>query len=205
MRRSTADPLPKSQNNTATRKYNAKVMLMQGLPKDWLNALDETHLSKLIKFMCVKNAKYGVMCMGGMWQQELDGGAEGAPDSAGAMFTCVTSTTVQILTPDNLSALIKTAIRHVKDTVDLDLSAVTTWHRFLEITYHRPAETYKGTSYPEQIETTVIFLPELAPAMPDQPSYDARVSQLKAELDAKALEAWEVRTLLALLVQRYKF
>jgi hypothetical protein len=51
-------------------------MLMQGLPKDWLNMLEETHMSKLIRFMCVKNSKYGLMCMGGMWQKDLDGGQE---------------------------------------------------------------------------------------------------------------------------------
>jgi len=169
LRRFTKDPLPKSQTSAST-KFNAKVMLIQGLPKDWLNLLEETHMSRLIKFLCVKNSKYGLMCMGGMWQKELDGGKEGAPDE---------------------KALIKTAIRCVKDTVDLDLSKVKKWHRFLEITYNRPGETYKGTFYPEQTETTVIFVPELDDTMPDATAYTARVDELKADLDGQALAAWE--------------
>ena len=169
LRRSTTDPLPKTQTSS-TIKFNSKVMLLQGLPKDWLNALEDTHLARQIKFMCVKNSKYGLMCMGGMWQKDLDGGKDGAPDT---------------------KALIKTAIRCVKDTVDLDLSNVKTWHRFLEITYQRPAETYKGVVYPEQYETTVIFIPEIEAAIPDQTSYTARVNQLKSELDAQALAKWE--------------
>lgn len=63
-------------SGAASTKFNAKVMLIQGLPKDWLNLLEETHMSRLIKFLCVKNSKYGLMCMGGMWQKELDGGKE---------------------------------------------------------------------------------------------------------------------------------
>ena len=92
--------------------------------------------------------------------------------------------------PDE-KALIKTAIRCVKDTVDLDLSKVKKWHRFLEITYNRPGETYKGTFYPEQTETTVIFVPELDDTMPDATAYTARVDELKADLDGQALAAWE--------------
>ena len=49
---------------------------MQGLDKDWLTSLEDVHMTKLLKFLCVKNSKYGLMCMGGMWQQELDGGQE---------------------------------------------------------------------------------------------------------------------------------
>jgi len=51
-------------------------MFVKGLPADWVNNLEDMHLSKLIKFMCVKSSKYGLMCMGGMWQKELDGGKE---------------------------------------------------------------------------------------------------------------------------------
>jgi hypothetical protein len=36
-------------------------------------------MSKLLKFLCVKNSKYGLMCIGGMWQRELDGGPEVCP------------------------------------------------------------------------------------------------------------------------------
>jgi len=169
LRRTSAEPLPKSQSSQPM-KFNAKVMLVQGLPKDWVNNLEDMHLSKLIKFMCVKSSKYGLMCMGGMWQKELDGGKEGAPDT---------------------KALIKTAIRCVKDTVDLDLSNVKKWHRFTEITYHRPSETYKDVFYPEQKETTVIFLPELEGVIPDKTTYTARVGELKGALDDQAVKAWE--------------
>ncbi len=92
--------------------------------------------------------------------------------------------------PDE-NALVQTAIRCVKDTVDLDLSKVEKWHRFLEITYHRPSETYKGNFYPEQTEITVIFVPELDGVMPDEAAFNARVGELKADLDAQALAEWE--------------
>lgn len=62
-----------------TTKFNAKVMLVQGLRKDWLTNLEDVHMSKLLKFLCVKNSKYGLMCIGGMWQRELDGGPEVGP------------------------------------------------------------------------------------------------------------------------------
>ena len=169
LKRSTTAPMLKA-STSAPKKFNAKVMLLEGLPKDWLTALEEKHMSKLIKFMCLKSNKYGLMCMGGMWQKELDGGEEGAPDS---------------------KALIRTAIRCVKDTVDIDLSVVTKWHRFMEISYHRPPETYKGTFYPQQSETTVIFLPEIAGAMPDPAAYKERVDELKGEINAAAVKAWE--------------
>ena len=169
LRRYTAEASPKS-STSAPKKFNAKVMMVQGLPKTWLKDLEEKHITKLIKFLCIKSSKHGLMCVGGMWQKELDGGKEGAPGHA---------------------ALIKTAIRCVKDTIDLDLSAVKKWHRFMEITYHRPAETYKGSFYPEQSETTVIFLPELEDAMPSASEYSARITQWKGELDAKALKQWE--------------
>lgn len=66
-------------SDAETTKFNAKVMLVQGLRKDWLTNLEDVHMSKLLKFLCVKNSKYGLMCIGGMWQRELDGGPEVCP------------------------------------------------------------------------------------------------------------------------------
>ncbi|EKX34407.1 hypothetical protein GUITHDRAFT_119409 [Guillardia theta CCMP2712] len=169
--RRLAEP-SKAPPHQFTVKYNAKVMLLQGLPDLWWEAggTSKAHLGKMIKFLCVKSQKHGLFCMGGMWMEEKDGGGSTGPDT---------------------EALIRTAIRCVKETIDVDLSGVKKWHRFMEIQYNRPAEMYKGQWYPEQEEHTIIFLPELEGAMPDREQFTSSISNLEDELNSKAHAAWE--------------
>ena len=48
------------------------------------------------------------------------------------------------------------------DQVSIDLSGCTTWHKFMEIHYHRPQETdAQGQAYPEEKEITVIWMPAI--------------------------------------------
>lgn len=51
--------------------------------------------------------------------------------------------------------------RTTKDFCGIDLSKCTKWIKFIEIWYHRPAETIQGNQYPEMDERTVIFIPDV--------------------------------------------
>jgi hypothetical protein len=82
-----------------------------------------------------QGGRAGLSLIGGTWSAELDAPG-GDPET------------------DGPAVLSHTATRVVREQLGLDLSTCT-WAPFLRIDYHRPAETYKNKSYPEQRETVV--------------------------------------------------
>jgi len=150
--------VPSTVSATSKRKWNARVMLLSESP--CLNEYTaDSHVSRLIKFLIAKKSRSGLMALGGAWNAEADGGD---PDK-------------------DVACLAKTAIRCVKELVDIDLTACTRWEPFMQIDYHRREETYKGKTYPEQEESTVFFVPDVAAALPSPESYEAL---LRARFDA---------------------
>jgi hypothetical protein len=131
-------------------RWFAKVVLMSGYPahfidpkdtrdlidpKDKESSLDfgiETRpnapLTQQIKFIVQKKDRSKLMLLGGEWDPHEDG-----PD------------------PHLSSTLINTAIRHVYDTLWIDLRPCTRWWKFLEIHYDR--RTHR--------EVSVIFIPSV--------------------------------------------
>eukprot|EP00995_Heteronema_vittatum_P010524 NODE_59_length_2184_cov_411.386417_g48_i0.p2 GENE.NODE_59_length_2184_cov_411.386417_g48_i0~~NODE_59_length_2184_cov_411.386417_g48_i0.p2 ORF type:complete len:649 (-),score=351.95 NODE_59_length_2184_cov_411.386417_g48_i0:163-2109(-) len=87
------------------------------------------HLTKQVKFLVAKKASGGLTAIGGAWSAAKDGGS-----------------------PTSDKTLIKTAIRHCKETCGIDLSACKQWHKFVDVHYVRP----NGAQ-----DRTVIFVPDV--------------------------------------------
>ena len=131
------------KKTVTTRKFSARVALFSGAAQDKAAAAGADHLSYMLQLVLSKRPKQGLTLFGGAWSEELDGGD---PNTE----------------PD---ALIRTAARTMKEQVGVDLSK-STWMEFIRIEYHRPAEKYKGKSYPEQRETAVVYVPNVADHLP---------------------------------------
>uniref|UniRef100_A0A0E0LCP7 EF-hand domain-containing protein n=1 Tax=Oryza punctata TaxID=4537 RepID=A0A0E0LCP7_ORYPU len=127
--------------------WNAKVLLMSGMSNSAfaditsLRSTDErvVHLNNILKFAVFKRDR-SLFAIGGPWSAAIDGG-DPVVDS---------------------SCLIQTAIRHVKELVQVDLSNCTQWNRFLEIHYNRVG---KDGLFSHK-EITVIFVPNLSECLP---------------------------------------
>lgn len=129
------------------------------------------HILKQIKFLVSKSSKSGLACLGGAWSSEKDGGGEGS-------------------TGPGEQALIRAAIRHTKDAIDMDLSKVKIWFKFMEVHYHRPAEVYRGKSFPEQEEVSTFFVPFVWEVMPSLEEYEARLEEVRKSIDSAAMAEW---------------
>jgi hypothetical protein len=134
-------------------KHNGKIMLMSGVDwKEFIHSLHQNpddpdhHLHHLLRFLVSKKDRSGLMCVGGSWSQKVDGGDP--------------------LTDEG--ALLKTALRCAKEFVGVDLNKCTKWIKFLEIWYHRPAEVIDDRHYPEMEERTIIYVPDVWNALPNQ-------------------------------------
>ncbi|KAI8520947.1 Cell division cycle and apoptosis regulator protein 1 [Branchiostoma belcheri] len=86
------------------------------------------------------------------------------------------------------SVLIKTAIRTTKALTGIDLKNCTQWYRFAEVRYHRAAETYKGKTIPERVETSVLFLPDVWHCLPPRLDWANVSAGYKAQLSRKVAE-----------------
>eukprot|EP01087_Luapelamoeba_hula_P009617 TRINITY_DN2501_c0_g2_i1.p1 TRINITY_DN2501_c0_g2~~TRINITY_DN2501_c0_g2_i1.p1 ORF type:complete len:1060 (+),score=158.84 TRINITY_DN2501_c0_g2_i1:55-3234(+) len=111
-------------------RYKAKVLLMSGSPK----LVSGVHQSTQLKFLVCKRDRNELMCVGGPWSQQLDGGD-----------------------PRTVQTLQRTVVRFAKEQIGIDLSSVRTWIRFLEVHYQRSASA-TSTAY---TEVTTIFLLDL--------------------------------------------
>ncbi|KAF0901834.1 hypothetical protein E2562_006463 [Oryza meyeriana var. granulata] len=127
--------------------WNAKVLLMSGMSNSTyaditsLRSTDErvVHLNNILKFAVFKRDR-SLFAIGGPWNAAIDGG-DPVVDS---------------------SCLIQTAVRHVKELVQVDLSNCTQWNRFLEIHYNRVG---KDGLFSHK-EITVLFVPNLSECLP---------------------------------------
>ncbi len=154
-------------------KHNGKIMLMSGV--DWtafVQALHDhpddpdRHLNHLLRFLVAKKDRSSLMCIGGSWSQKVDGGDPLQDESV----------------------LLRTALRCGKEFCGVDLSDCKSWIKFMEIWYHRPAETIEERSFPEMEERTTIFIPDVWNAVPSGDlwashwdAYQERISRLPEE------------------------
>ncbi|XP_066303450.1 cell division cycle and apoptosis regulator protein 1-like isoform X2 [Branchiostoma lanceolatum] len=160
----------------ADHLYSAKVMLMAcpsaeelyhrscALAED-ASDVRETfqHPTRLIQFLVGMKGKNEAVAIGGPWSPSLDGPN---PDT-------------------DPSVLIKTAIRTTKALTGIDLRNCTQWYRFAEVRYHRAAETYKGKTIPERVETTVLFLPDVWHCLPPRLDWAHVSAGYRAQLARK--------------------
>ncbi|KAL5225939.1 hypothetical protein ABZP36_012578 [Zizania latifolia] len=127
--------------------WNAKVLLMSGMSNSAfaditsLRSTDEriVHLNNILKFAVFKRDR-SLFAIGGPWNAAIDGGDPSV----------------------DCSCLIQTAIRHVKELVQVDLSNCTQWNRFLEVHYNRVG---KDGLFSHK-EITVLFVPNLSECLP---------------------------------------
>uniref|UniRef100_A0A0D9WR99 DBC1/CARP1 catalytically inactive NUDIX hydrolase domain-containing protein n=1 Tax=Leersia perrieri TaxID=77586 RepID=A0A0D9WR99_9ORYZ len=127
--------------------WNAKVLLMSGMSNSAfaditsLRSTDErvVHLNNILKFAVFKRER-SLFAIGGPWNAAIDGGDPSV----------------------DCSCLIQTAIRHVKELVQVDLSNCTQWNRFLEVHYNRVG---KDGLFSHK-EITVLFVPNLSECLP---------------------------------------
>ncbi|XP_078579525.1 cell division cycle and apoptosis regulator protein 1-like isoform X2 [Branchiostoma floridae x Branchiostoma japonicum] len=177
------DPLEKNDTvlepPDADHLYSAKVMLMAcpsaeelyhrscALAED-ASDVRETfqHPTRLIQFLVGMKGKNEAVAIGGPWSPSLDGPN---PDT-------------------DPSVLIKTAIRTTKALTGIDLKNCTQWYRFAEVRYHRAAETYKGKTIPERVETTVMFLPDVHHCLPPRLDWANVSAGYRAQLARKAAD-----------------
>ena len=82
--------------------------------------------------------------------------------------------------PDH-AALVRTAVRAVREAAGIDLACVSEWHPFMELSYHR-AGAEAGSSAVEE-ERTLFLLPDLSGAMPDPDTYRATIAGIHAQVD----------------------
>ncbi|VAI89760.1 unnamed protein product [Triticum turgidum subsp. durum] len=141
-----------SSENTSSIKtpetiWNAKVLLMSGMSNGAfaditsMRSTDErvVHLNNILKFAVFKKDR-SLLAIGGPWNAALDGGDP--------LVDC--------------SCLIRTAIRYVKELVQVDLSNCTSWNRFLEVHYNRVG----NDGLFSHKEITVLFVPNLSECIP---------------------------------------
>eukprot|EP00058_Branchiostoma_floridae_P016429 XP_002601917.1 hypothetical protein BRAFLDRAFT_124590 [Branchiostoma floridae] len=124
------------------------------------------HPTRLIQFLVGMKGKNEAVAIGGPWSPSLDGPN---PDT-------------------DPSVLIKTAIRTTKALTGIDLKNCTQWYRFAEVRYHRAAETYKGKTIPERVETTVMFLPDVHHCLPPRLDWANVSAGYRAQLARKAAD-----------------
>jgi hypothetical protein len=125
-----------TETGSMARRYNARVLLPLGHEA---TDADGGDIYKQLRFLVGKR-KGNLLLPGGGWVPSLDG-ANPATDER---------------------VLINTVIRSVREMCQLDLSQCTKWRRLYEIHYHRPEEMVQGKQFPEQEETTVVYLCDLA-------------------------------------------
>ncbi|XBI11377.1 hypothetical protein VPH35_138454 [Triticum aestivum] len=141
-----------SSENTSSIKtpetiWNAKVLLMSGMSNGAfaditsMRSTEErvVHLNNILKFAVFKKDR-SLLAIGGPWNAALDGGDPLA----------------------DCSCLIRTAIRYVKELVQVDLSNCTSWNRFLEVHYNRVG----NDGLFSHKEITVLFVPNLSECVP---------------------------------------
>ncbi|TVU07901.1 hypothetical protein EJB05_41277, partial [Eragrostis curvula] len=135
-----------STNNPATI-WNAKVLLMSGMSRGAfadITSLKTTeerlvHMNNILKFAVFKKDR-SLFAIGGAWDAVIDGGDPSV----------------------DCSCLIRTAIRHAKESVQVDLSNCTHWNRFIEVHYNRIG---KDGLFSHK-EITVLFVPNLSECLP---------------------------------------
>jgi hypothetical protein len=113
-------------------------------------ALDSigTHLSQSLKFLVCKRGRSEIMCVGGPWSHEIDGGDPSTPDDTGLQRAAMC---VMYF----IAILMECASRWAKEQIDIDLSQCERWIRFMEVHYARLPER---PGLPLSPEITVIFL-----------------------------------------------
>ncbi|KAK4263478.1 hypothetical protein QN277_028877 [Acacia crassicarpa] len=139
----TASPANAEQQNTV---WNAKIILLSGLSRSALEDLSSDrsfddripHICNILRFAILKK-DHSFMAVGGPWES-ADGGDPSVDDNG----------------------LIRTAIRHAKDVIQLDLQNCQRWNRFLEIHYDRVG---KDGLFSHK-EVTVLFVPDLSDCLP---------------------------------------
>ncbi|KAI5072001.1 hypothetical protein GOP47_0012107 [Adiantum capillus-veneris] len=150
--------------------WSVKVMLMSGasgesvkdLLADCSNEEKPIHMHNLLRFVVFRKEHSALMAVGGVWDKTLDGGDPATGESA----------------------LIRTAIRCTKDATQLDLTAVSSWKRIMEVHYDRvrdSSSTYK--------EVTVFLIPDLSGCLPTLDSWKLQWKQRReARLQREASE-----------------
>ncbi|XP_039136315.1 protein SHORT ROOT IN SALT MEDIUM 1 isoform X1 [Dioscorea cayenensis subsp. rotundata] len=141
----SVDVLPKFECSNIT--WNAKVILMSGVSSGALEGLcsEKTpvdraiHMKNILKFAVLKKEQ-SFLAIGGPWSASIDGGDPSVDESS----------------------LIRTAIRCVKEIIQLDLHNCVQWNRFLEIHYHRIGKD----GFFSHKEITVLFVPNLSNCLP---------------------------------------
>lgn len=171
-----------------TTKYSVRVALFSGAPAEPPAAAagggagTAAHLLSQLHFVLLKRPKGGGLALiGGAWSPELDGDGSSttpvptAPTTAGGGG--VDGGTTSSSNAALLKALSVTAARVVREQLGAELGGCK-WTELLRIEYHRPAEEYKGLTFPEQRETVVVMMPD---AWNHCPSLE------------EAVAAWQVR------------
>lgn len=116
------------------------------------------HPLKQIKFLLGQKEEEAVL-VGGEWSPALDGlNPKGDPQ-----------------------VLVRTAIRCVQAQTGIDLSACTKWWRFAEFQYLQPGPS-------RQLQTVVVYLPDVWTIMPTLEEWEALCQQKAAEAAAPAQE-----------------
>ncbi|KAJ1259598.1 hypothetical protein BS78_10G168000 [Paspalum vaginatum] len=136
-----------SSSNTPATIWNAKVLLMSGMSKGAfaditsLRSTEErvVHLNNMLKFAVFKKDR-SLFAFGGPWNAAIDGGDPSV----------------------DCSCLIRTAIRCVRELVQVDLSSCTHWNRFVEVHYNRIG----NDGLFSHKEITVLFVPNLSECLP---------------------------------------
>ncbi|GJM98160.1 hypothetical protein PR202_ga15144 [Eleusine coracana subsp. coracana] len=166
-----------SSTNTPATIWNAKVILMSGMSKGAfaditsLRTTEErvVHMNNILKFAVFKKDR-SLFAIGGPWNAAIDGG----------------DPTV------DCSCLIRTAIRYVKETVQIDLANCTHWNRFVEVHYNRIG---KDGLFSHK-EITVLFVPNLSECLPSVDVWKNNwiaYKKAKAERDQLTLKKEKVR------------
>ncbi|XVF03307.1 hypothetical protein REPUB_Repub04eG0249900 [Reevesia pubescens] len=139
-------PVETEKSQQGSTVWNAKMILMSGLSMSALEELSSEkipddripHICNILRFAVLRK-DHSFMAIGGSWVS-----ADGSNPA------------------DDLSSLIRTALRYGKDVVSLNLQNCQHWNRFLEIHYDRVG---KDGLFSHK-EVTVLFLPDLSECLP---------------------------------------
>ncbi|XP_067931532.1 cell division cycle and apoptosis regulator protein 1-like [Watersipora subatra] len=174
-------PFPETVDpSDADYAYSAKVMLltqpsMEEIYKQCCSLSEETrdgdftHPTRVLQFLVGMRSKNEPLAIGGPWSPSLDGENPAS----------------------NPQVLVNTAIRTTRNLTGIDLSACTQWYKFVDISYLRPEETYKGKVIPEHTEHVVIFLPDIWSVVPTMMDYLSLQDRYKHSLLVKLGEEEE--------------
>ncbi|XP_061366325.1 protein SHORT ROOT IN SALT MEDIUM 1 isoform X2 [Gastrolobium bilobum] len=140
---SMGQPLSSEKGSTV---WNAKIILMSGLSRTALEELSSDksfddripHICNFLRFAVLKK-DHSFMAVGGPWEP-ADGGDPSIDDNS----------------------LIKSALRHSKDVIQVDLQNCQHWNRFLEIHYDRVGKD----GFFSHKEITVLYVPNLSDCLP---------------------------------------